>query len=159
MVRLAYNIKNMDKRTAHNFTWAPIFIIGIVSSLLGGAWCIQEEPWLLDQSQNKALPQTSFNKLFSVEINNRLPLYLITMYRVLGLCLLTIGLLIMNYIYVTRMGTKMARNSIFLILITTLLGVYYLFFNYLFSTPLILVLHFLSFCLILSVFFSRYLSD
>ena len=149
----------MDKRIAHNFTWVPVFIIGIVLSSLGGAWCIQEDPWLLDQSQNKALLQTPFNKQFSVEINNGLPLYLTTMYKVLGLCLLTIGLLIMNYIYVTRMGTKMARNSIFLILIITLLGVYYLFLNYLLSTPLILVLHFLSFCLILSVFFSRHLPD
>ncbi|MDC3166192.1 hypothetical protein OA955_00385 [Candidatus Marinimicrobia bacterium] len=149
----------MDKRTAHNFTWVPVFIIGIVLSLLGGAWCIQEEPWLLDQSHNKALLQTSFNMLFSGAINNGLPLHLITMYRFLGLCLLTIGLLIMNYVYVTRMGTKTARNSIFLILIATLLGFYFLLFNYLPSTPLIPVLHFFSFCLMLSVFFSRHLPD
>ena len=149
----------MNKRTAHNLTWGPVFIIGLVTILLGAAWCIHEEPWLLDQLPNEVLLQTSFNILFSEKINNGLPLYLTTVYRFLGLWLLTIGSLIINYVYVTRLGTKNSRNSIFLILIATLLGIYYLVFNYLPTSPLIPVLYFLSFCLVLSVFFSRRLPD
>ena len=149
----------MNKRTAHNLTWGPVFIIGLVTSLLGAAWCIHEAPWLLDQSPNEVLLQTSFNILFSEKINNGLPLYLTAVYRFLGLWLLTIGSLIINYVYVTRLGTKTSRNSIFLILIATLLGIYYLVFNYLPTSPLIPVLYFLSFCLVLSVFFSRHLPD
>ncbi len=149
----------MNKRTAHNLTWGPVFIIGLVTSLLGAAWCIHEAPWLLDQSPNEVLLQTSFNILFSEKINNGLPLYLTTVYRFLGLWLLTIGSLIINYVYVTRLGTKTSRNSIFLILIVTLLGIYYLVFNYLPTSPLIPVLYFLSFCLVLSVFFSKHLPD
>tara|TARA_A100001015_G_C14458036_1_gene506815 strand:+ start:87 stop:536 length:450 start_codon:yes stop_codon:yes gene_type:complete len=149
----------MNRRTAHNLTWGPVFIIGIVSSLLGAFWCIHEKPWLLDQSPNEVLLQTSFNILFSEKLNNGLPLYLTTIYRFLGLCMLTIGLLLSNYVYVTRLGSKISRNSIFLILVTTLLGTYYLVFKYIPSSPLILVLYFLSFCLVLSVFFSKYLPD
>tara|TARA_B100001027_G_scaffold168226_1_gene119941 strand:- start:2033 stop:2482 length:450 start_codon:yes stop_codon:yes gene_type:complete len=149
----------VNKRIAHNLTWIPIFLIGILTISLGAAWFTHEEPWLLDKSPNEVLLQTSFDVLLLEKTNVGLPSYLRIGYRFLGLWLLTIGFLIMNYIYVTRMGTKTARNSIFLTLITALSGVYYLLLNYLPSSPLILVLHFLSFCLILSVFFSRYLPD
>ena len=159
MDRLVYKTKSMNKRIAHNLTWGPVFIIGIVTSLLGAVWCIHEEPWLLDQSPNEVLLQTSFNILLSEKINIGLPLYLSTIYRFLGLWLLTIGSLIISYVYVTRLGTKTSRSYIFVILIATLLGIYYLVFNYLPSSPLRPVLYFLSFCLFLSVFFSKHLPD
>ena len=149
----------MNKRTAHNLTWVPVFIIGIIACFLGAVWCLHKEPWLLDQSPNEILLQTSFNILFSEKINIGLPLYLTTIYRFLGLWLLTIGSLIIVYVYVTRLGTKTSRNSIFAILIATLSGIYYLVFNYLPSSPLIPVIYFLSFCLFLSVFFSKHLKD
>ena len=159
MAHLVYKVKIVNKRIAHILTWIPIFLIGILTISLGAAWCTHEQPWLLDKSPNEVLLQTSFDVLLLEKINIGLPSYLRIGYRFLGLWLLTIGFLIMNYIYVTRMGTKTARNSIFLTLITALSGVYYLLLNYLSSSPLILVLHFLSFCLILSVFFSGYLPD
>ena len=159
MAHLVCKVKIVNKRIAHNLTWIPIFLIGILTISLGAAWCTHEEPWLLDKLPNEVLLQTSFDVLLLEKTNVGLPSYLRIGYRFLGLWLLTIGFLIMNYIYVTRMGTKTARNSIFLTLITALSGVYYLLLNYLPSSPLILALHFLSFCLILSVFFSRYLPD
>ena len=159
MAHLAYKIKKMNKRTAHNLTWVPVFTIGVIACFLGAVWSLHKEPWLLDQSPNEVLLQTSFNNLFSEKINIGLPLYLTTVYRFLGLWLLTIGSLITVYVYVTRLGTKTSRNSIFVILIATLSGIYYLVFNYLPSSPLIPVLYFLSLCLFLSVFFSKYLTD
>jgi len=141
----------VNKRIAHNLTWIPIFLIGILTISLGVVWCTHEEPWLLDKSPNEVL--------LSEKINIGLPLYLTMVYRFLGLYMLTIGFLIVGYVYVTRLGTKIARNCIFLILFVTLLGIYYLVLNYLPSSPLMPVLYFLSICLFLSIFFSKHLPD
>ena len=159
MAHLVYKVKIVNKRIAHNFTWIPIFLIGILTISLGAVWCTHEQPWLLDKSPNEALLQTSFDILLSEKINIGLSSYLTTVYRFLGLYMLTIGLLIIGYVYITRLGTKIARDCIFLILFVTLLGIYFLVLNYLPSSPLMPVLYFLTFCLSLSVFFSKYLPD
>ena len=159
MAHLVYKVKIVNKRIAHNLTWIPIFLIGILTISLGAVWCTHEQPWLLDKSPNEVLLQTSFDVLLSEKINIGLPLYFTIVYRFLGLYMLTIGFLIIGYVYVTRLGTKIARNCIFLILFVTLLGIYFLVMNYLPSSPLVLVLYFLTFCLFLSVFFSRHLPD
>ncbi len=151
MAHLVYKVKIVNKRTAHNLTWIPIFLIGILTISLGVVWCTHEEPWLLDKSPNEVL--------LSEKINIGLPSYVTTVYRFLGLYMLTIGFLIIGYVYITRLGTKIARNCIFLILFVTLLGIYYLVLNYLPSSPLMPVLYFLTFCLSLSVFFSKHLPD
>ena len=159
MAHLVYKVKIVNKRIAHNLTWIPIFLIGILTISLGAVWCIHEQPWLLDKSPNEVLLQTSFDVLLSEKINIGLPSYLTIGYRFLGLYMLTIGSLIIGYVYVTRLGTKIARNCIFLILFITLLGIYFLVLNYLPSSPLMPVLYFLTFCLFLSVFFSKHLPD
>ena len=159
MAHLVYKVKIVNKRIAHNLTWIPIFLIGILTISLGAVWCTHEQPWLLDKSPNEALLQTSFDVLLSEKINIGLSSYLTILYRFLGLYMLTIGLLIIGYVYITRLGTKIARNCIFLILFVTLLGIYFLVLNYLPSSPLIPVLFFLTLCLFLSVFFSKYLPD
>ena len=159
MARLVYKVKIVDKRIAHNLTWIPIFLIGILTISLGAVWCTHEQPWLLDKSSNEVLLQTSFDVLLSEKINIGLPSYLKIVYRFLGLYMLTIGSLIIGYVYVTRLGTKTARNCVFLILFVTLLGIYFLVLNYLQLSLLMPVLHFLTFCLFLSVFFSKYLPD
>ena len=151
MAHLVYKVKIVNKRIAHNLTWIPIFLIGILTISLGVVWCTHEEPWLLDKSPNEVL--------LSEKINIGLPSYLTIVYRFLGLCMLTIGFLIIGHVYTTRLGTKIARNCIFLILFVTLLGIYYLVLNYLPSSPLMPVLYFLTFCLSLSVFFSKHLPD
>lgn len=159
MARLVYKVKIVNKRIAHNLTWIPIFLIGILTISLGAVWCIHEQPWLLDKSPNEVLLQTSFDILLSEKINIGLPSYLTIVYKFLGLYMLTIGSLIIGYVYVTRLGTKIARNCIFLVLFITLLGIYFLVLNYLPSSPLMPVMYFLTFCLFLSVFFSKHLPD
>ncbi len=159
MAHLVYKVKIVNKRIAHNLTWIPIFLIGILTISLGAVWCIHEQPWLLDKSPNEILLQTSFDVLLSEKINIGLPSYLTIVYRFLGLYMLTIGSLIIGYVYVTRLGTKTARDFIFLILFVTLLGIYFLVLNYLPSSPLMPVLYFLTFCLFSSVFFSKHLPD
>ena len=159
MAHLACKVKIVNRRIAHNLTWIPIFLIGILTISLGAVWCIHEQPWLLDKSPNEVLLQTSFDVLLSEKINIGLPSYLTIVYRFLGLYMLTLGFLIIGYVYITRIGTKTARNCIFLILFVTLLGIYFLVLNYLPSSPLMPVLYFLTFCLFLSVFFSKHLPD
>ena len=149
----------MNKRIAHNFTWGPLLVIGITVNILGVVLCIHEEPWLLNQIPNEVLLQTSFSILFSQKTNIGLPLFLTTIYRFFGLWLLTTGSIIICYVYVTRLGTKVARNSIFFVIAVTLIAIYYLIFSYLRSSTLMPILHFLSLCLVLSVFCSRYLPD
>ena len=149
----------MNRRIAHNFTWGPIFIIGIIANTLGIILCMHKEPWLLNQIPNEVLLQTSFSVLFSEKINIGLPLFLSTIYRFFGLWLLTIGSIIICYVYVTRLGTKIARNSLFAILSITLVAIYYIVFSYLPSFTLLSILHFLALCLVLSIFCSKYLPD
>ena len=124
--------KKMDKRLAHNLTWFPIFLIGILAISLGAVWCVHDEPWLLDKSPNEVLLQTSFDILFLEKTNIGLPSYLTVLYRFFGLWMLTIGSLIIIYVYVTRLGTKIARNTIFIILFGTLMGIYYLVFYFIY---------------------------
>ena len=152
-------VKIVDKRIAHNFTWGPLLIIGIIVNILGAALCIHKEPWLLNQIPNEALLQNSFSILFSEKINIGLPHFLTTIYRLFGLWLLTTGSIIICYVYVTRLGTKVARDSIFLILSVTLIAIYYLAFSYFPSSPLLSILHFSAICLALSIFCSKYLPD
>ena len=100
----------MKKRTIHNLVWIPVFLIGLAALGLGLEWCFHPEPWLLDQQPNEALLQISFNTLFAEEINAHLPEYLRVIYRFFGLWRTGIGLLIIAYVQVTRMGTSLARN-------------------------------------------------
>ena len=152
-------VKIVDKRIAHNLTWGPLFVIGITVNILGLVLCIHKEPWLLNQIPNEVLLQTSFSILFSQKTNIGLPLFLTTIYRFFGLWLLTTGSIIICYVYVTRLGTKVARNSIFFVITVTLIAIYYLILSYLPSSVLMPILHFLTFCLFLSIFCSRSLPD
>ena len=144
----------MDQKTIHNFVWAPIFLIGVVSLAFGFIWILHPEPWLLDQPANEALLQTSFNELFSEDANKFLPFYLIAIYRLLGLWLITIGLLVLSYVKITKLGTKQARVLIHSTLFITLISMCYLIFKHLPSSPLIPTLYVFTFLLGLSMYFS-----
>tara|TARA_B100000579_G_C22709432_1_gene793782 strand:- start:135 stop:584 length:450 start_codon:yes stop_codon:yes gene_type:complete len=149
----------MNNRVIHNLIWIPIFVIGIIAIILGIVWLLHPEPWLLDKAPNENLLKTSFDVLFSEKINSDLPIYLKVIYRFFGLWLLTIGLLIINYIYITRLGTKLARNFLFFILAITLIGIYYLVLTFLPTSPLLPVLYILTSCLFCSMYFSLQLAD
>tara|TARA_Y100000816_G_scaffold116087_1_gene81324 strand:- start:222 stop:671 length:450 start_codon:yes stop_codon:yes gene_type:complete len=145
----------MDQKTIHNLIWAPIFLIGVVSLAFGFIWILHPEPWLLDQAANEALLQTSFNELFLDDANKFLPSYLIVIYRFLGLWLITIGLLVLSYVKITKLGTKQARVLIHSTLFITLISMCYLIFKHLSSSPLIPTLYVFTLLLGLSVYFSR----
>ncbi len=151
--------KIMKQDLIHNLIWFPIFLIGLISVCLGIAWLLHPEPWMLDKTPNEALLQTTFDNLFSLEVNSFLPLYLKTIYRFFGLWMITIGLIIWSYVNVTRLGTSNSRNSLYYILSTTLFGLYFLVFSYLPTSPFIPVLYGLTILLVCSVYFSIQLKE
>ena len=149
----------MRQHIVHNFIWFPIFLIGLVTLALGLIWVFHPEPWLLDKAPNEALIQTTFKNLFSLEINKYLPSYLKVIYQFLGLWLITIGLLILAYVKVTRLATAQARNAMCFIMLITLFGIFYLVFTFLPTSPLIPMLYLLGLLLICSLGFSTQLDD
>ena len=149
----------MKQHIVHNWVWFPIFLIGSATLSLGFIWIWHPEPWLLDQLPNETLIQTTFENLFSSEINKYLPGYLKVIYRFFGLWLITIGLLILSYVSVTKLGTKKARCSIQTTLFITLIVLYYLMYNYLYASPLFPLLHGLALLLGCSVYFSTQIKE
>tara|TARA_Y100001970_G_scaffold107596_1_gene134549 strand:+ start:1203 stop:1652 length:450 start_codon:yes stop_codon:yes gene_type:complete len=144
----------MDKRLVHNLIWIPMMIIGFIAIGMGLMWALHKEPWLLDKVPNEILLKKSFKELFSAEINYYLPSYLTLVYKFFGLWLTSLGLLIINYVYVTRMGTKESRFTIYLVLLITLAGIYYLVFSFIPTSPFIPVLYVLTMLYLISLIFS-----
>ena len=149
----------MDQNNIHNFTWIPLFLIGPGAVGLGLGWLIHPEPWMLDQPPNEALLQTSFHTLFADDINAHLPDYLLVIYRFFGWWVMSIGLLIMTYIQVTKMGTALARNAILGVLLFILIGVAYMVFNFIPLSPFKNVLYLQSAMWLTSAYFSTKLDD
>ena len=149
----------MDQKIIHNFTWVPLFLIGLGAVGLGLGWLIHPEPWMLDQPPNEALLQTSFQNLFAAKINIHLPEYLLVIYRFFGWWVLSIGLLIMTYVQITRMGTALARNAILGMLLFILIGVAYMVFNFIPLSPFKIVLYMQSVMWLTSAYFSTKLDD
>ena len=149
----------MDQKKIHTFTWIPLFLIGLGAVGLGLSWLIHPEPWMLDQPPNEALLQTSFQNLFAANINIHLPEYLLVIYRFFGWYLLSIGLLIMTYVQITRMGTALARNAILGVLLFILIGVAYMVFKFIPLSPFKIVLYMQSLMWLTSAYFSTKLDD
>ena len=149
----------MDKRLIHNFTWVPILIIAIIAIIMGGVWMSHPEPWLLDKVPNEALLKISFENLFANEINLYLSSYLIVLYKFFGLWLMSIGLLTFNYVYITRLGTKLSRTSIHIILLIILMGMYVLVFKFIPTSPFVALLYLLTALFITSIYFSFKLGE
>ena len=149
----------MKEKTIHNLTWIPLFLIGLGAVGLGLGWLIHPQPWMLDQPPNEALLQTSFQNLFAADINAHLPDYLLVIYRFFGWWVLSIGLLIMTYVQVTRMGTALARNSILGVLLAILIGVAYMVFNFIPLSPFKNVLYLQSAMWLTSAYYSIQLKD
>ena len=149
----------MKEKTIHNLTWIPLFLIGLGAVGLGLGWLIHPQPWMLDQPPNEALLQTSFQNLFAADINAHLPDYLLVIYRFFGWWVLSIGLLIMTYVQVTRMGTALARNSILGVLLVILIGVAYMVSNFIPLSPFKNVLYLQSAMWLTSAYYSIQLKD
>jgi len=149
----------MDQKNIHNFTWIPLFLIGFIAAGLGLCWLIHPEPWMMDQLPNEALLQTSFHTLFADDINAHLPDYLLVIYRFIGWWVMSIGLLTMTYIQVTKMGTALARNAILGVLLIILIGIAYMVFNFIPLSPFKIVLYMQSLMWLTSAYFSTKLDE
>ncbi len=113
----------MNPKLLHNLTVIPFFILGITSFFMGFGWMLSSEPWMLDEYANTILLEESYKDLFAHPINENLPRYLTLLYRFFGLWVSTIGMLIMSFTIVTRLGTVMARNFIQSSFFITLIGI------------------------------------
>ena len=113
----------MNPKSLHNLTVIPFFIIGITSFLMGFAWILSSEPWMLDEYANTILLKESYKNLFAHPVNENLPQYLTLLYRFFGLWVSTIGMLITSFTIVTRLGTTMARGFIQVSFFITLIGI------------------------------------
>lgn len=149
----------MNQRIIHNLVWVPIFLIGLTALFFGLIWAWHPEPWLIDQLPNEKLLQTTFENLFSLKNNNYLPSYLKVIYKFFGLWLITVGLLILTFVKVTRLGTKQARIPIYSTLFFTLVTLYYLMFVYLETSTLSPVLYVFTFLLGLSTYASTLIRE
>ena len=149
----------MDKRLIHNFIWIPILIIAIIAIIMGVVWISHPEPWLLDQVPNEVLLKNTFENLFADEINLYLSSYLIVIYKFFGLWLMSIGLLMFNYVYITRLGTELSRTSIHIIILIILTGMYVLVFKFIPTSPFVALLYLLTALFVTSICFSFKLGE
>ena len=101
----------------------PFLIIGFMAFLLGLLWLFVPDPWMLDKSANVILLDESYSSLFSEPINRNLPKYLTLLYRFFGVWGTSLGLLILAFTIITRLGTKMARGFSQVITLFTLIGI------------------------------------
>ena len=134
----------MKQKHWHNLSWIPVFIIGLGAVFLGMGWFFHPEPWILDKQPNEALLRTTFAELLTVDINRYLPDYLRVIYRFFGWWVISIGMLIMGLVQVTRMGTALARNLILGIIFLILIGIYYMVYNFLLTSPFKIAMHILT---------------
>ena len=142
----------MDSRTFHNLAWVPMFILGLVALVIGVVYVTIQEPWLLDKKANETLLTVTYNTLFSQSINQSLPDYLTLIYRFFGWWLVSIGMLIVFYVFVTKMGTLLARNCLYFSIIIVLIGVYCIILKFIPKTPFLWITHSFVFLLLVSMY-------
>jgi len=142
----------MDGKYYHNITWLPMMVIGLIALILGGIYTSIDNPWLLDQKANESLLSIRYDDLFSQKSNQFLPDYLTLMYRFFGWWLVSIGMLISGYVYITKMGTLLARNSLHVTFFIILIGIYCIELTFIPTTPFLWLTHGISLLLVISVF-------
>ena len=129
-----------------------MFIVGLAALILGVVYITTQNPWILDKEANETLLTVTYNMLFSQSINQNLSSYLLLIYRFFGWWLVSIGLLISSFVYITKMGTPTSRNTLHLVTFFVLLGIYRIEYTFIPSSPFLWLTHALSFMLFLSIF-------
>ena len=129
-----------------------MFLFGLVVLILGVVYITIRDPWLLDKEANETLLTVSYSILFSQSVNQYLPGYLTLMYRFFGWWLVSIGLLLLFYIFVTKMGTRLARNCLYVATVIVLIGVYYITLKFIPETPFLWIVHGFVFLLLVSTY-------
>ena len=129
-----------------------MFILGLVALVIGVVYVTIQAPWLLDKKANETLLTVTYNTLFSQSINQSLPDYLTLIYRFFGWWLVSIGMLIVFYVFVTKMGTLLARNCLYFSIIIVLIGVYCIILKFIPKTPFLWITHSFVFLLLVSMY-------
>ena len=142
----------MDGRCYHNLTWVPMFIIGLSALVFGVFYVAINEPWLLDKEANEKLLGVTYNTLFSQNVNQHLPNYLTLMYRFFGWWVVSIGLLISVYVLVTKMGTQLARNTLHIVTVIILTGIYCIEYHFIPETPFLWLTHSIALLFLVSIY-------
>ena len=127
----------MNPKLLHNLTTIPFLIMGLCAFFLGMGWLFSSEPWMLDKAANTILLDESYEKLFSEKVNRNLPKYLTLLYRFFGLWVSSLGLLLLSYTIVTRMGSSMARGFLHSTFFLTLVGISIIEYIFIPSSPFV----------------------
>ena len=127
----------MNAKSLHNLTTIPFLIMGLCAFFLGLGWIFSSEPWMLDKAANTILLDESYENLFSKTINRNLPQYLTLLYRFFGLWVSSLGLLLLSYTIVTRLGSGMARGFLHSTFFITLVGISLIEYVFIPSSPFV----------------------
>ena len=127
----------MNAKSLHNLTTIPFLIMGLCAFFLGLGWIFSSEPWMLDKAANTILLDESYENLFSKTINRNLPKYLTLLYRFFGLWVSSLGLLLLSYTIVTRLGSGMARGFLHSTFFITLVGISLIEYVFIPSSPFV----------------------
>ena len=117
----------------------PLVILGYLFFILGIAWLIVEEPWMLDKVANEERIGMTFEKLFSEDINKSLPGYLKQIYRFFGLWVSIIGLFIIGFSKDRFIKDKSIRKTLLFCVGFTVYSALILAYKFLPSSPFIYV--------------------
>ena len=80
-------------------------------------------------------------------------------YRFFGWWVVSIGLLLLTYVYVTRIGTRLARNAIHTMITIVLSGVYLMIFRFIPTTPFLYGIYSMTALLLLSLWASKQINQ
>ena len=117
----------------------PLIILGYLFFILGIAWLIVDEPWMLDKAANEERIGMTFEKLFSEDINKSLPGYLKQIYRFFGLWVSIIGLFIIGFSKNRFIEDKNIRKTLLFCVGFTVYSALILAYKFLPSSPFIYV--------------------
>ena len=129
-----------------------MFIIGLSALVLGVVYVTINEPWLLDKEANEKLLRVTYNTLFAQNVNQHLPDYLTLMYRFFGWWVVSIGLLISVYVLVTKMGTQLARNTLHIVTVIILTGIYCIEYHFIPETLFLWLTHIIALLFLVSIY-------
>ena len=117
----------------------PLIILGYLFFILGIAWLIVDEPWMLDKVANEERIGMTFEKLFSEDINKSLPGYLKQIYRFFGLWVSIIGLFIIGFSKDRFIEDESIRKTLLFCVGFTVYSALILAYKFLPSSPFIYV--------------------
>ena len=146
----------MNKKLVHNLVWIPIFLFGLIIILLGLYWGSDNRSMIVKKMQNEILSE---NSSYVFEGIGEIDSYSLVTYKFFGLSTVFAGMLIVTYLYVTRLGTGIARNALYIVLSTILVAAYYLVFTHDLEEPFLPLICVLSIFVFFSFYFSNQLGD